>query len=410
MDARAPRARGARPRGGRWRGAGPGRDARDGDRGRGCDGPGERLPRRARPRRDRGLARPAQPRPRRPGPPLGRRSICRGRSTTTTSSRSTGPTPSTCPSSSSAPSTSAASAAASSSPTAAVSAREVEEQIDYCILCHERDKDSCSKGLQRPEDRRASRRTRSASPLAGVPARGEDQRDARDAAGTATSSPRSPSSCVDNPMCPGTGHRICNDCMKACVFQKQEPVNIPQIETRVLTETLGTALGHRNLRAAHALEPAQRPAPAHAALQRARTCSSSASGPAGYTLAHHLRVRGVRRRRRSTASRSSRSPRDARRHGTASARAGASDCRRLYVGARRAHPPRLRRRERVRHHGALGQELPHGHLRSRSARNQLLKMYGGVRFGGTMTLEDAWELGFDHVAIAAGAGGRRSST
>ena len=38
--------------------------------------------------------------------------------------------------------------------------------------------------------------------------------------------------CVDNPMCPGTGHRICNDCMKACIFQKQEPVNIPQIETR----------------------------------------------------------------------------------------------------------------------------------------------------------------------------------
>ncbi len=40
---------------------------------------------------------------------------------------------------------------------------------------------------------------------------------------------------VDNPMCPATGHRICNDCMKACIYQKQEPVNIPQIETRVLT-------------------------------------------------------------------------------------------------------------------------------------------------------------------------------
>ena len=33
-----------------------------------------------------------------------------------------------------------------------------------------------------------------------------------------------------------------------------------------------------------------------------------------------------------------------------------------------------------------------------------LKIYGGVRFGGTITLEDAWALGFDHVAIAAGAG------
>ena len=26
--------------------------------------------------------------------------------------------------------------------------------------------------------------------------------------------------CIDNPLLPGTGHRICNDCMKACVFQK----------------------------------------------------------------------------------------------------------------------------------------------------------------------------------------------
>ena len=55
--------------------------------------------------------------------------------------------------------------------------------------------------------------------------------------------------CVDNPMCPGTGHRICNDCMKGCIFQKQDPVNIPQIETGVLTDVLSPALGGRDLRA-----------------------------------------------------------------------------------------------------------------------------------------------------------------
>jgi len=31
-------------------------------------------------------------------------------------------------------------------------------------------------------------------------------------------------------------------------------------------------------------------------------------------------------------------------------------------------------------------------------------MYGGVRFGGTVTLDDAFELGFDHVALCMGAG------
>ena len=38
------------------------------------------------------------------------------------------------------------------------------------------------------------------------------------------------------------------------------------------------------------------------------------------------------------------------------------------------------------------------------ARRRGLKMYGGVRFGGTLTIEDAWAYGFDHVAMATGAG------
>jgi len=44
-------------------------------------------------------------------------------------------------------------------------------------------------------------------------------------------------------------------------------------------------------------------------------------------------------------------------------------------------------------------------MRIALARKQNLKMYGGVRFGGTITIEEAFdELGFDHIAIAAGAG------
>ena len=31
-------------------------------------------------------------------------------------------------------------------------------------------------------------------------------------------------------------------------------------------------------------------------------------------------------------------------------------------------------------------------------------MYGGVRFGGTMTIDSAFALGFDHIALCAGAG------
>jgi NAD(P)H-flavin reductase/NADPH-dependent glutamate synthase beta subunit-like oxidoreductase len=38
------------------------------------------------------------------------------------------------------------------------------------------------------------------------------------------------------------------------------------------------------------------------------------------------------------------------------------------------------------------------------ARRDHFKAYGGIRFGGTMTIDDAWGRGFAHIAVAAGAG------
>ncbi|MBA3600909.1 MAG: pyridine nucleotide-disulfide oxidoreductase, partial [Acidobacteria bacterium] len=37
-------------------------------------------------------------------------------------------------------------------------------------------------------------------------------------------------------------------------------------------------------------------------------------------------------------------------------------------------------------------------------RRKRFRAYGGIRFGGTLTIEDAWKFGFDHIAIATGAG------
>ncbi len=38
------------------------------------------------------------------------------------------------------------------------------------------------------------------------------------------------------------------------------------------------------------------------------------------------------------------------------------------------------------------------------SRRKRFRAYGGIRFGGTLTIEDAWNFGFDHIAIATGAG------
>ena len=43
-------------------------------------------------------------------------------------------------------------------------------------------------------------------------------------------------------------------------------------------------------------------------------------------------------------------------------------------------------------------------LRLLLERRAAFSMFGGVRFGGTLTMEDAWALGFDHVALCMGAG------
>src|SRR5678815_2449659 len=37
-------------------------------------------------------------------------------------------------------------------------------------------------------------------------------------------------------------------------------------------------------------------------------------------------------------------------------------------------------------------------------RREEFALFGGIRFGGTLTADDAFAMGFDHVALAAGAG------
>src|SRR6185295_560722 len=162
--------------------------------------------------------------------------------------------------------------------------REVLSEIHYCVLCHERDKDTCSKGIHDKSGAIA------ANPLgielAGCP---RDEKisemhllrkegDAIGALALVT---------LDNPMCPGTGHRICNDCMKSCIYQKQDPVNIPQIETGVLTDTLNLPWGVEIYGLLTRWNPLNiaRPYPLP---YNGKNIMVVGMGPAGYTLAHFL--------------------------------------------------------------------------------------------------------------------------
>jgi hypothetical protein len=90
--------------------------------------------------------------------------------------------------------------------------REILSEIHYCILCHERDKDTCSKGIKSADGSVAINPLD--IPLAGCPldekiSEMHYMRKNGDAIAALALV------MISNPMCPGTGHRICNDCMKA---------------------------------------------------------------------------------------------------------------------------------------------------------------------------------------------------
>ncbi|HEY2516859.1 MAG TPA: FAD-dependent oxidoreductase [Polyangiaceae bacterium] len=278
-------------------------------------------------------------------------------------------------------------------------ARQVEQEIDYCLYCHERDKDSCSKGMRDPKAPGTYKKNPLGVVLQGCPLEEKIsemhvmRRDGDVLAALALV-------CVDNPMCPGTGHRICNDCMKACIFQKQEPVNIPQIETRVLTEALTLPWGVEIYGLLTRWNPLNVKRP-HARPYNGKNVLVVGLGPAGYTLSHHLACEGfgvvavdglkIEPLEDRLTGRSGIAPTPIRDFDTLY---GELD-ERILLGFGGVSEYGITVRWDKNFLTLLYLTL---------SRHQNLRIYGGIRFGGTLTLEDAWALGFDHVAIAAGAG------
>ena len=268
---------------------------------------------------------------------------------------------------------------------------EVRNEVEYCLYCHNRDKDSCSKGFRTKEG--GYKPSPLGVPLTGCPldekiSEAHLVRRAGDAIGALALI------AIDNPLMPGTGHRICNDCMRACIFQKQDPVNIPQIETGILTDVLDMPWGVEIYGLLTRWNPlnARRPFPA---AYHGHDVLVVGLGPAGYTLAHHLvqegfgvvGIDGLKLEPLPAALMSR--PIETFREISAEL-----DERTLFgFGGVSEYGITVRWDKNF---------LTLLYLTL--ARRQKLRFFGGIRFGGTITLEDAWQHGFSHVAIAAGAG------
>ena len=276
--------------------------------------------------------------------------------------------------------------------------REVLGETHYCLLCHEREKDSCSKGFFDAKTDKFQKNPLGV-PLPGCPldekiSEMHQLRREGDSIGALALV------AIDNPMCPGTGHRICNDCMKGCIFHKQEPVNIPQAETGILTDVLSLPWGleiYGLLTRWNPLSP-DRP---FALPYNGRKILVVGLGPAGYTLAHYLLnegfgVVGIDGLKIEPL------PAD----WTGADGGGIRPIRDFSSIATRLDKRPLAGFGGVSEYGITVRwdknflTLIHLTL----ARRQRFSILGGVRFGGTLTAEQAFDMGFDHIAVAAGAG------
>ena len=272
------------------------------------------------------------------------------------------------------------------------------DQANYCIWCHTQGKDSCSKGLRDRKTQSQSGGTFQKSPfgvtLAGCPL-DEKISEMHTLRAQGHLLGAFATIAVDNPMMAATGHRICNDCMKACIFQKQEPVDIPQAETHILRDVLALPWGFEIYSLLTRWNPLniRRPLPAS---DSGRKVLVVGLGPAGFTLAHHLMNDG---------------------HTI------------VAIDGLKIEPlgfdPNTPIRDIEEKFENLDDRILAGFggvaeygitvrwnknylklVRLLLERRTQFALFGGIRFGGgaTLSIDDAWALGFDHIALCMGAG------
>ncbi|MFT7484348.1 MAG: NADPH-dependent glutamate synthase beta subunit-like oxidoreductase/NAD(P)H-flavin reductase [Candidatus Paceibacteria bacterium] len=284
---------------------------------------------------------------------------------------------------------------------------EVLKEVDQCLFCHDREKDSCHHGLFKKKSEEIEKNALGIE-LGGCPLE-ERISEMHELYGEGDAIAALAMVMIDNPMCPGTGHRICNDCMKSCIFQKQEPVNIPQIETRVLVDTLDLPYGTELYLLLTRFNPLNIARP-YTLPYNGKDVLVAGMGPAGYTLAHYLAQEGFGVVGMDGLKVE---PLPMEQTGVVGAGGGSGDGESLPnpIFNYRDTTDDLESRillgfGGVSEYGITVRwdknflSLPYLSLE----RREQFQLHGGTRFGGTVTIESAWDLGFDHIAIATGAG------
>lgn len=268
------------------------------------------------------------------------------------------------------------------------------DQANYCIWCHHQGKDSCSKGLKPKGDSPDKfQKSPLGTALNGCPL-DEKISEMNEAKSQGYTIGALAIVTIDNPMVAATGHRICNDCMKSCIYQKQDPVNIPAIETQTLRDVLALPWGFEIYSLLTRWNPLNfdRPLPRHETNQSILVVGM---GPAGFTLAHHLMNDGHQVIAIDGLKIEPLSP----------------DLLTAPVYDINSLMDPLDQRIT----GGFGGVAEYGItvrwdknflkiIRLLLERRSQFAVFGGIRFGGTLTINQALDMGFDHIALCMGAG------
>ena len=148
----------------------------------------------------------------------------------------------------------------------------------YCIYCHNQRKDSCSKGLKNVD---TQDHNKSGCPLK------QKISEMNYAKARGFNLAALAIIVIDNPLAAATGHRICNDCMNSCIFQKQDPVNVPLVESNILETVIALDYGVE----IYLLLTKWNPLNIYSPLPKESTNYNvlvTGLGPAGFSLSHYI--------------------------------------------------------------------------------------------------------------------------
>ncbi len=274
------------------------------------------------------------------------------------------------------------------------------DNASYCIYCHKRNKDSCRKGFKKKNGEYQV--SELGLEMKGCPL-GQKISEMNFLKSQGNDIGALAMIMLDNPMCLATGYRICNDCSKSCIFQKQDPVNIPGVESNIVSTVLSMPYGFEIYSLFTRWNPLNRESPILIKKESSKKVLVVGMGPSGFTLSHYLlneghMVVGI--------------------DGFKIEPIEPSICGVSPDGSRHEFVPiKYLDDETIEDRTIFGfggvmeygitprwNKLYLKYIYILLLRNQRFSLHGGVRFGSNITYEDSVKMGFHHIALCSGAG------